>query len=434
MRLTDIHADDLLAAARGAIRQKNPYFVSLVHGLVPYETEEVKTLGVTPGMVVYYNPKFIESLLKEGTDRAPNNTHEALDIAVSKTSFCLLHEGNHPMRRHFERRAGRDNDLWNKAGDLTINSDLRAMGWIPPNVAIFPEHYDFKDGLTTEQYYELLLKQREEQEAGARGKGQKPKPKPGDGEPGACAGQCGGGAGNTDKDTLEKAIDEEVGRSKADRERIEKQVANDVRQHVRNQGNVPGSFSEWANQLLKPPTVRWEKALQHALQATCGRIESGGHDYSFSRISKRSFIRRLIRPGLVSYMPDGAFILDVSGSVSTKEISILLRETAGILTNLGLERIWLLQADTQVTTKPQLVRSKDLRKVQIRGRGGTSFVQALEEIAQLRPRPSFVVYGTDMYGTFPTKPPPGIAVIWAVLPGGSQTATPPFGKVVHIKE
>ncbi len=452
-----MRAVDLLASGRALIQAESIYFLSLVHGLVPYETREVRTAGVTPGMVFYYNPDYIESLFEE----ARGSTNVAR-TAASKTAFVQLHEGQHVLRRHFERRGLRDQALWNRATDFSINNDLRAMGWIPPTGALLPNEHGLPEGLTAEEYYDLLLQQQEQKQGPGKPQEQSGKQDPNaqqkasgsgapgdeggsgqddkEGEGGACSGCCGSGAGNTDGtglQDLERKIDAEMGRAQVDCDRLEKQVANDINQHVQQygRGKLPGNLTEWAQKALEPPKVRWEKELAHILRATCGRLESGGHDYSFSRISKRSFTRRLIRPGMVSYMPEGCVILDTSGSMNKKQLEIGLRETAGVLAGLGVPRIWFLQADTRVAAEPKLIKTRELQNIEIKGRGGTSFIQALEAVTRLRPRPAFVIYFTDGDGDAPNSPPPGVDVIWAIVPGRDSREPPcSWGRVVWIKE
>ncbi len=405
-------ADDLLSAARALIRREAPYFLSLVHGLIYHETEEVETLGVTPGMVVYYNPKFLEWLGKES-----KNEQEW----VSKVAFCLLHEGNHPLRKHHQRAGDRDPDILNIAQDLPINQDLRTMGWSPPSIVCFPEKFNVPPGLTSEQYYDLLIQQKEQVMKLLGGCG------------GVCAGGCGGGSGGHGSD-FEQQIDAEMGRSNAEQESIQKQIASSINEHMKGpgRGTLPGSWAEWVKRILEPPKIPWERTLRIQLTNACGRIEAGGYDYSRRRISKRSLVRGIVRPGLVSYTPEGAVIVDTSGSMSIKQIEIGLRETAGILRALGMDELWFLQADAIIACKPERGRVNRLRNMKIHGRGGTDFRPAIAALDKLRPRPQLAVYFTDLEGAFPQHPPKGIDVVWAVI-SNRRAPPPPWGKVVRIE-
>lgn len=399
-----------MEAGRISVRKHMPYLYRGVCALIPYPTEEVDTLGVTEGMVVYYNPKLMDSFLKE-----PQG--ELLCGGV------LVHEAMHPLQRHAQRRGGREPELWNDSGDSTINPPILASSLRLPDWVVLPQKFGLPDGQTAEWYYDNIPRDR-------RGRPRK-----------IGAGQCGGCAGNPGPNAeLERRIDEEMGRSAADRERIVKTVANDVRAHAlrHGRGSVPGALLAWAEVLMLPPKVRWEAALTSVFQTAFGQIQAGGQDFSIIRPSKRSIVRGLIRPGLVDYNPEVAVLLDTSGSMGPAtglQIQSGLREMAGILRVLGLDALWFLQADAAVALSPRRITIADLRRVEIRGGGGTDFGPALRAAAVLNPRPNIIVYFTDGDGWCPPQPPPGITVIWAIVPGRYSVKKPlPWGKTIWIEE
>lgn len=390
---------------RAMVKKYVPYMYRLVYGLIPYPTEEVETLGVTPGMVVYFNPTYY--------GKQPDK----------KKGGLLLHEGMHPFQRHDARRGPRDPTRWNLAGDATINPPILETGLELPEEGIFPEKFGLPNGKTTEWYYDNW-------------------PKDADGGHLMVArGLCGGCAGHPGSNAeLEQRIDREMGRGAVDRVRIEKQVASAIQAHVRQhgRGSVPGTFVDWAETVFAPPKVAWEAELGSVFRSAYGQALAGGQDYSLARPSKRSLVRGIIRPGLVDYQPRVAVAVDTSGSMGSprgRQIQSGLCEIAGIMRELGSSEVWLLQADAAVATQPRLITLNDLRHLEIRGGGGTDFGPAIREAELLYPRPNILVYFTDGDGACPEAAPQDIAVIWAIVPGRWSVKHPlPWGRTIWIKE
>ncbi len=400
---------------RMMVKKHAPYMYRLVYSLIPYPTEEIPTLGVTPGMVVYYNPKFMETL-------------DNLECGG-----VLLHEGMHPHLRHDARRGARDHEKWNVAGDATINPPIVETGLKIPSFCIFPEKVGLPVGKTTEWYYNNWPTDPTSKAAGGK--------KPGKGQPGVGNGQCGGCAGNPGPyGELEKRIDQEMGRSSGDRERIQKQVAASIQAHINEhgRGSIPALFSSWAETILAPARIAWEAELKSTFRTAYGQAMSGGQDYSLARPSKRSITRGIIRPGLVDYQPEVAVILDTSGSMGVPtglQIQSGLRETAGLLRELGVGALWFIEADAAVAMRPKRITVNDLRRIEIKGGGGTDFGPAIHAATLLQPRPNIVAYMTDGDGACPKEPPHDMTVIWAIVPGRWSVKRPlPWGKTIFIKE
>lgn len=391
---------------RMMVKKHAPYLYKAVYGLVPYETEEVETLGVTPGMVVYYNPRFMETL-------------DDLECGG-----VVLHEGMHPHQKHDARRGARDPERWNWAGDATINPPIVETGLKIPSFCIFPDKFGLPVGRTAEWYYDNWPTDKQNKK-----------------KPGVANGQCGGCAGNPGPNAdLEKRIDQEMGRSPADRARIEKQIAHDIKNHIaeNGRGSVPAMFSDWAETILEPHRVAWEAELASTFRTAYGQVMAGGQDYSLTRPSKRSLIRGFVRPGLVEYQPEVAVLLDTSGSMGSpkgQQIQSGLRETAGIMRELGMDELWFLEADAAVALQPKRISVNNLKRIEIKGGGGTDFGPAIHAAGTLDPRPNIIVYFTDGDGACPDEPPYDITVIWAIVPGRWSVKNPlPWGKTIWIKE
>ena len=133
-------ASDVLAAARIKAVRVHPYLSAALFGLRPVRREGLGTCAVDAGMRLWYDPDFV---VKWG---------------AAAMSTVLVHEVMHVMRRHMKRLGQRDPQRWNIAADMEINDDIVSAGWSwPKDVQVcLPSMCGLDDGLTAEEYYELL--------------------------------------------------------------------------------------------------------------------------------------------------------------------------------------------------------------------------------------------------------------------------------------
>jgi predicted metal-dependent peptidase len=433
--------EEKLSYARQAVLFEAPYFSSIVHGFIYVPIEGIRTMLCTPKMVLGYDPAWIKV------------------ASIKNIAADIVHEVNHFLRKHFERGGMlEDPHLFNLAGDLAINPDLRNAGWELAGKdtdcpAIFPAHYGFPEGLSTEEYYALLLQMKADGKLRPRkgssdaGKGQsgsdpsqsdQQKPSVGKSErqteggqgqgededesgSGICAGHCGGIAGGPDDARLETSLDAREGRSEVEIKSITKRAAADIKAHVEKhgRGKLPRDIADVAKALIEEPHVRWQSELAHVLHHTSGRIQSGGDDYSMSRPSKRSYTRGIVRPGLIEHQPEVGIIRDSSGSMSTKQLNDCTREAYHIIQALGIDEVWYADADAAVAMPWKRVGAQFFRDLKdVYGRGGTDFRPGIAAAQKLFPRPDLLIYCTDGDGYAPEQAPQGMAVVWALIMGG----------------
>lgn len=389
-------AQQLLMEARVYVMRHAVYFTDTLLGLIPHPEPRVGTMGVTPGMVLYYNEDFVEGL------------------TVEEVAAVLWHECNHVLRFSWDRNLGGDPDRRNIADDLAINSSGRLQKdggspvWKFPKCGVFPENYGLPAGLTAEEYYLRLPT------------GAKPQ--------GICGGSCGRNG------PLEAEIDAKVGgRTPIEIEGVRQQTAHRIRSH----GLVPGDWSDWANVQLTPSVVAWESVFSNIVRSTLADIQDGDEELSMAHPSRRSliFADEPMRPGPVGGVVEFVVILDTSASMDMEMIVRCLVEAQHAIVASGAEYAWFLQADSRTQGKAQRIRSRDLSKVEVKGRGGTNFAPAIEEIQTLRPRPAVAVYFTDGEGKAPDRPPPRIKFVWGLIGRRGQQAEAPasWGRVVHIQ-
>lgn len=420
-------AEELFALARVFIRNKAPYYLPVIHGLAPRPMPGLNTMGVTAGMVLYYDPAWVVTCTPE------------------QIAGALIHEAGHVMRNHCVRLADCEHpgDA-NDAADMSQNTHNLEAGWIlPVNKGIYAKDVGFPENLLMEEYYELIQKNKQKSQAKGGGNGDG---KNGDnGEPSSSSseqdqqkgvghGQCGGIAGNP-RD-FEKELDEQIGRSAFEKNAFVKGAAIAAKEYERQhgRGSIPGDFSEVLQRDEQKSHVPWQRKLASKIRKASGRIESGAVDFSLARPSKRSFSRGFPRPGMISRQPEVTFIADTSGSMGKKQLESVIRETIAIFRALGIDMAWFIQADTRVKEAKQIKVRDLLTQVDFKGRGGTHFDHALEYAKKLKPRPDIIIYLTDGDGGATIKPH-GIDVIWCVVPSPwGRRPDASFGEVIFVED
>jgi len=413
-----------MAIARTIVLKRTPYISTTLFSLVPYPKEGLGTIMTTRKLVMAFDPTWFVNLSDE------------------QAAGALFHETQHPARRHFSRSDDFvDKRKFNVAGDLGINIDERNAGYELPEGSLFPEDFGLPEGYSAEEYYDMLP---------AGGEKEQPQPEGGDGDGNEeqegpnqpnnppCAGNCGGASGN--EHPMEQEVDSEVEaespgatKSEAAVNAVLRAQAQEIVDYVQanGRGSVPAHLVEWATFALKPPKVHWRRKLPRILRRALGKVTAGGENYSKKRLSKRSFVRGYVVPGLISQKPELCIIRDTSGSMGRPQLQDAQNETVGALKAAGVESVMFMDADASAN-KPRRVTVRQIPRLPITGRGGTDFGPAIAIAAKLKPRPKCIMYFTDGDGPAPDRPPPGIEFIWVIINGHYNKAPVPWGHHVFV--
>lgn len=398
-------AISILTAGRLMARTKAPYFRALLLSYVLRETPGLGTVGVTQNRIFLWDPAFVAQLTPE------------------EMAFVWIHECGHTLQMHHERRGPRDPKLFNIAGDMAINPMAREMGLRAPkgaNAPVMPASFNFKEGLTADEYYELLLKLPNAPESE---------------EPGAGKGFCGSCAGRAVPGEPDGSDPE--GRSEGEMSRTIREVAQEIQSAAKSRGigSIPSALRRWADEVLAPPTIPWRQKLSSlARHAVAWR--PGAVDHRYDGPSRRQAglgfgVGRPVLPRLRTPVPRVALVVDTSGSMGSEEIKDCLTEAKGILDAVGAE-VDFCACDAAVH---ELRPVADLRSMLslLKGGGGTDFRPAFEALSAKRPRPEVIIFATDGYGPAPEMPPHGIRTIW-LLVGGNENPPAEWGEAIVIKD
>ena len=341
---------------------------------------DLPTMGVDKYWRCYINPEFVDQ------------------IGIKQAAGVLVHEVYHLISNHAERSKNyaADHQIWNIAGDMAINQDLRSNGIELPEWVIYPQNFNQQDGELAETYYDQLIKDAIK-------------------IPGDYVAEGSGATG--EEETWEKGKgDGTDGTSEAKGEMVRRQVAKDIERHP---GSVPGGLARWANEHLNP-IVDWQTKLSSAIRGQISKA-AGMVDYTYSQRSRRSALfGDFIMPRMVKPIPDVSVLIDTSGSMNDDDLGRAMAETQSILAALG-NPITVYTADTEVHTNQQVF---DVSAIKMVGGGGTDMDRAINEVADAG-SPWLLVVITDGWTGWPSVKPTKIDHTIAVITQPDQVRNVP---------
>lgn len=418
-----------IAAARRKARQKAPYWHTALCGLIPYETAQVPTIGVSDDWVMAYNPEFINT------------------VSVSDLAGVLAHELSHLLRYHLNRGVNAGAvarvdgklvthntaesvglpQLWNVACDAAINDGLLDVGWTLPDGGITSSLLGMPSGEMPEFYYSKLKEQTDDQRQQLKNLLEQM-------SAGVGAGQCGSAAGNPGEweatapgGKSEGDADERPeGRGPGEARQIVRQTAEDMQRALqRGIGNIPSGWDRWVDATLSPPKIPWREKLATRVRRIRS-LKMGMRRRSMDRPSRRQYAMGYgkgspLFPRWRSPNPRVVVALDTSGSMGREEIADALVEINGVLNTSAGRNIGFMACDCESYGVKEVRSMADLKPL-IKGGGGTDFHPIFEEVDKLsdRARPDILIIVTDGGGGCPDKAPPHVSVLW-VLVGDHRT-------------
>lgn len=382
---------------------------------------------------VYYDPQEIEK------------------ADIHELAFSLYHELGHLLRKHGERceQLKYDPMLYNIASDLSINGDaenieFESRGRLKLGKSLLPKHFNLPNGKSAEWYYGQLLEEAKKSQGSvdgsnqtSQGQGNDRQVQEGGGKPssghGPKHGRCGGCAGNPypwEKNDSPSASDRvPEGLTPAEARIVAVQVAYAVKQ----QGNAPAGWKRWADEIIEPPRVDPHELFKHTVMSRLGQI-AGKLDYTYAYPSRRQFVvPKVVLPGMYAPQIRLAVVIDTSGSVSNKELAIEMAFVRDVAKQVFVHETYVYSCDVHANLAGKVFGASDIRKLDIRGGGGTSMRNGV--LAALECKPSLVICLTDGYTDWPALHElKGTPVIWSLI--GPNPPRPPqeLGDVILLTE
>ncbi|EHB48657.1 Protein of unknown function DUF2201, metallopeptidase-related [Mycolicibacterium rhodesiae JS60] len=403
--------------ARLVALHQMPYYATGLFSMTPVAAPSLGTWGVDAFWRLYMDPALLV-----GPDA----------WAPRVAGGVLLHELGHLLRVHAERAKALPqpyrHDPWNIAGDAEINDDLIDAGVELPQGVVTPSAIDCDPHGVAEDYYATLIDDHDQSSGGGAGDG--------DGHGGDGGGQadepgCGSGAGAAPipgEMAPAQPVDGHRGVDEATAGMIRRRVAEAVREAAgAGRGTVPAGVRRWADGVLAPPKVPWDRVLRAAVRRAVADA-AGQTDYTYRRPSRRQS-PGIVLPGMRGPKIHVAIVVDTSGSMSRADLMAALSEVKGVLRATAVKLLTVLVCDAASGAPQRITR---VEQITLTGGGGTDMRIGIAAADELRPAPLVTVTLSDGDTPWPQHRPRSRQVIVIVGNDEAATRTPGFAQTVCV--
>ncbi len=189
-------------------------------------------------------------------------------------------------------------------------------------------------------------------------------------------------------------------------------------------GQLPGSLQRRLDAWYAPQ-ITWRDQLAAFLDTVSAKTET-----TWARPNRRRLVLPpyLYLPGRAGHALGHAVItVDVSGSITPRELGQFLTETRSILEELRPRRLTLIAWD-QAAEVIELDDPADLETMTVTGGGGTDYTAAIRAIEQYDLDPDVVICLTDGYVHWPRPE----EVRWPHVTACTSGTAAPFGTTIRL--
>lgn len=377
-------------------------FSSIYVGMTTIVSDAIPTAG-TNGKYAVYNPLFC----KELTD--------------DMLRFLVIHETLHVVLKHVvpARYENKDRDDWNAAGDYVINYweimsgyfKRATIEWVKETGLFDEQLYEDGEG-NADKIYRILLARKRRPPVG-RGRS---KPNP-DGEPGP-------GRGNPDPNGKPKMVDDCTLPYIDGEDSYQVEVAVDQAMQKARKSDHFGKLPSSLRRLIEESDrteAPWASVLEdYALPDSIER--------SWARPNRRFASQGIYLPSLQGERCGTiGLLMDASGSITSDVLNQKASEINDVIYRFNPERLVVISHDTKAYLVGEYFDGQEPDFSKVKGGGGTSFVAALEMVADYDP--DVVISLTDLAGMFPQEEP-DFPVVWV----STYKDYAPFGRVVMVND
>lgn len=377
--------NDLFKRTKGQLFMKGGGFLGPIICSIPHIWSREIPTACTNGLWIKTNPDWYLS------------NSEEMRVTV------LAHEAWHVGLMHVIRREDRDVEDWQVACDLAVNGILHKDGYIFEGPHI---HDPAFAGMSVETIYDMIHDPNKPKGS----KGNVPEPN--------------GKLGIDSHPDIMEPQDSEGKLDKLSKTQIIQMVksATTSMGMAGNPGDIPGEVTEVIRNFLRP-ILPWETLLDGFFNDLCD------HHRSYQRPNRRYMDEDIIMPSNMGM--DGLdhllYFLDVSGSISDREILRFNSEVKHIKETYNPKKLTLVTFDVKIRDVYVFEEDDVFEKIVVTGRGGTNLNHVVEMANKEAPNACIIF--TDMRVKIPEtkiKCP----VIW--ICSGNIKATAPYGKLLHI--
>lgn len=365
--------------AKAQIVLDHPFFASILLKKQLKADSSIPTLCVDARGNISYNEKFIDGL------------------TVPQVVWALCHEIGHVIGQHAVRRKHRDAFKWNYAGDAWINDMLDDAG-VGQRIDGTVNIQGSKDK-TTETIYDTLPDQ--------------PKGKNGQGDGDSDQWDNGLGHDIKDEDLTESEIKEIEANAKVE-------IAQ-AAQAAKARGKLSGKLAEIVADIINVKTP-WYEILERYMTSKTQQ------NYTWTRPNRRFIGLDLYLPSMGTEPSMGEVVLqiDISGSVSKREIDYYNGHVSRIMKTCNPSKVHVIYTDTSVQHHEVFEQGQEV-KLSFYSGGGTHMPAGFDYCAEHGIEPEVFVCLTDGYTDFGEQP--DYPVVWCI----SSDVQAPFGENVHFE-
>jgi predicted metal-dependent peptidase len=361
-----------LEKAKAQIVLDHPFFAAILLRRKLICDNSIPTLAVDARANIYYNNDFIESL------------------TVPQIVWGLCHEVGHVIGQHAIRKGARDHKKWNYAGDAWINDTLDDSN-VGQRIQGCVDMKGSKDK-TTETIYDELP-----DDHGGNGLGDDV--------------IYGIGTDGNGKPLTPDEIKEIEGQIKVE-------IA-EAAQAAKMRGKLSGKLAEMVAGLLEVKTP-WYEILEKHMTACVAQGQS------WRRPNRRFVDHYLPSVDKLPQMGELVVQVDVSGSISKRELDYYNGHLSRIIEQCRPEKVHVLYTDTSVQKHVEFDCGEAVALEFFSG-GGTHMPAGFDFLAEQGIEPQVFVCLTDGYTDFGADP--GYPVVWCI----SSEVDSPWGENIHFE-
>ncbi|PCE30304.1 vWA domain-containing protein [Burkholderia ubonensis] len=399
--------DPRIAKQRTALVLDHPFIGVLALRLKVREDPSCETFW-TDGESLGYNPVYAAGLT---------------DLQIRGV---LAHEVWHVALGHCWRQGYRDPRGWNEAGDYAINPIVIDAGMqLPPGGLVDAR---FK-GMSAEEIYGTRLN--EERQAAKQPGGKQASTPQAERQPGSSSNSPGAQPANSADGSAADAapscgeVRQYAGSDKAAKEAEWKVAVLQAAKAAQACGKLGGALQAAVEQAVAA-VVDWRSLLHRFAQ------DAAPTDYTWAQPNRRYLHLGMYLPSLSEpAVGEAVFVRDASGSVWDETQAQFAAEILSVADAVRPRRLIVMDCDDRVTQVQVFERGEPVELAPLKGGGGTSFTDPFRRIKTEEIEPAFLVYLTDMDGTFPSEEP-AYPVLWASTTPLQRARRAPFGETIEV--
>ena len=355
-------AKERIIRAKIQLYEKAPFFSFITNHMGFVEDNKgVPTMGVNQYGTCYFNTEWVMKLSDE------------------ELEGVLCHEAMHCALEHIKRRDKRDAQMFNWATDIVVNNMISngkmqlPKGLVPRNnqIEILSITINDIDKKTAEMIYKELQPLVDEKEK---------------------------------LKELLKGFDIHISEDEDNKNEVGqqgqtegleietdwKQVLAEASAFAKTQGKGSADFDRLV-ELTLSNKVNWKTLLARYM------TNEIGHNYSYSRPSKRSFSTGVYMPYIQKESMDITIAIDTSGSIRNKELSMFLGQIYNIVNSFHNIKVKVLYHDDELKKEYSFnnMNLRDIKNLKPVGGGGTSHQPIMDYVK--KNRTNVLVCFTDGY-------------------------------------